>query len=184
MFELPYSLPVNGVDRPINCDFRDVLQIFSALNDPALSMQEKNYVLLYNLYVDDFSEFVDIEEAYKQAQWFFDGGKDLGKEEASPKKILDWKKDYPLIIQAINPKVKTAEDARDLPFLHWWTFLGYFAERGECQLSTILNIREKLAKNQKLEKWEQELLRDNKSLIVLDDEIDSEFEAEIWGGEG
>jgi len=181
IYDLPMSLYVSGQERAINADFRDVILICVALNDEELSAREKNYILLNNLYVDEMNELGDISEAIKQALWFIDWGKDYKKTEEPPPRLLDWEKDYNAIISAVNGKAKTVEDVRELPFLHWWTFLGYFAERGKCQISTILEIRDKLAHKKKLEKWEQEILRENRDEIIIKTNEDLSIEAEIWG---
>ena len=45
--ELPKSLTVNGVEHPIRTDFRDVLKIVCAFNDPELEQEEKVYICLF-----------------------------------------------------------------------------------------------------------------------------------------
>lgn len=179
-FDLPTSLEVGGKEFPINTDFRDILVIFSVFDDDGLSDNEKSWYCLYLLYkTDDIYELGDLEEAAEKARWFLDWGKDYKCKEKRPK-ILDWEKDYNSIISAVNQQIKTVDDVRDLPYLHWWTFLGYFSERSEkCHLSTVLKIREKLAKGTKLEKWEMQTLRENREEIVIDN--DEDFETELWG---
>lgn len=181
VFDLPKELEVNGVKRAINSDFRDIITIISALNDTELSPRDKNYVLLANFYVDDMNELGDLEEAVKKAIWFIDWGKDYSEQEKSPSKLLDWEKDYNYVISAVNRRIKTVEDVRELPYLHWWTFLGYFAERGQCQLSYIMEIREKLAKGKKLDAADKEFYKANKTDIDLNNDKDSELEAVLWG---
>lgn len=181
IYDLPTSLVVDGVEREIYADFRDIIVICVALSDESLSAREKNYILLNNLYVDDIKELGNSREAIEQAIWFIDWGKDYKKTEEPPPRLLDWEKDYNAIISAVNGKTKTVEDVRELPFLHWWTFLGYFAERGRCQISTILEIRDKLARKKKLDKWEQQILRESKDDIILKTAEDKDIEAEIWG---
>ena len=56
-------------------------------------------------------------------------------------------------------------DVRALPYMHWWTFIGYYMEIGDCTFSTILDIRRKLRKHKKLEKWEREYYDENRELI-------------------
>lgn len=176
--DLPKTLIVDGIEREIYCDFRDVIQILSAYNDEELTQQEKAIVLLNNLYVEDFVNFIDIQGALQKAIWFIDWGKEYKEEKNSPK-IMDWEQDYNLIVSAINQKIHT--EIRELEFLHWWTFLGYFSERGECQYSTIVSIREKIFKGQKLEKWEKQILHENRDMIMLKAEGDDDFESELWG---
>lgn len=178
--DLPYTLEVDGVEREINTDFRDIINIFIALNDNELSPQDKTIVMLNNLYKCDIEELQNIQEAIDKASWFMDWGKEYTEKKDSPK-LMDWEQDYNMIIAAVNNKVKTVEDVRELPHLHWWTFLGYFSERGKCQLSQIMELREKIAKGEKLEKWEKQMLRDNQDIIILHDKSDDEFEQELWG---
>lgn len=180
-FDLPLSLNVDGVDRSIYADFRDVLTIVMACNDGELSKEEKAFVILNNLYVDDIEELGDINEAYKKACRFIDWDKEYEVREDAPK-LIDWKKDYNHIMSAVN-KSSNVVDVRELPFMHWWTFLGLFQERGECHFSTIVNVRDKLNKGKKLEPHEKEFLRNNREDIMLKDETNEMFETEFLGGD-
>lgn len=179
--DLPYTLEVNGEERTINCDFRDVILLCNAFNDPNLSTNEKTLIMLNNLYVDNWMEFGNVEEAIRKASWFIDWGKEYKEPENAPK-LMDWEQDYNLIISAVNNKVNVI-DVRELDFMHWWTFLGYFSDRGECQFSSITDLREKIAKGKKLDSWEKEVLRENRDQIILKNKANEEFEKEIFGGE-
>ena len=176
--DLPYTLTVDGVERAINCDFRDIILICNAFNDPDLNQTEKLHVMLGLLYEEDYETFTDIAEAVRQAMWFIDWGKEYEDKRNSPK-LMDWQQDYNLIISAVNSKANVL-DVRELPFMHWWTFLGYFSDRGECQFSSITGIREKIAKGKKLEKWEREILLENRDIIVLRDKENDDAEDELW----
>ena len=104
------------------------------------------------------------------------------KKDQEETKILDWEQDYNYIISAVNDKAKTVEDVRELPFLHWWTFLGYFSERSpKCQISTIMSLRDKIAKGEKLDKWEQQLLKSNEQDIKFASTRDEDLEKTLWG---
>lgn len=85
------------------------------------------------------------------------------------------------MVSAVNRRVKTVEDVRELPYLHWWTFLGYFAERGQCQISYIIEIRDKIARGKPLDAADKEFYKANKTDIDLDNERDTELEAVLWG---
>ncbi len=176
--DLPYTLTVDGIERAILCDFRNIITICNAFNEPDLSQMEKLHIMLSLLYEEDYDTFENIGEAIKQGMWFIDWGKDYGDRPNAPK-IMDWEQDYNLIISAVNSKANVL-DVRDLPFLHWWTFLGYFSDRGECQFSSITEIREKIAKGKKLEKWEREILIENREVIVLQDKENDDAEDELW----
>ena len=178
--DLPYSLEINGEEREINCDFRDVITICTAFNDLTLTNQEKAVVMLNNLYVDDWTNFGDPEECVKKGVWFIDWGKEYKTAENTPR-IMDWEQDFNIIVSAVNKSMKTVESCLELPFMHWWTFLSKFCERGECQFSTITDIRDKLNKGKKLEPYEKQILRENREQIILKNKANENFEKELWG---
>lgn len=161
-WDLPRSLNVGGVVYPIRTDFRVVLDILRAFNDPDLDDVGKNCVMLRLI----FPGWRDIpkghlEEAMRAAADFIDAGnKPNGKNHP---KMIDWEQDAPLIIPAVNA-VAHAE-IREMQDLHWWTFLGWFMEIRESTFSSILYIRDKRIKGKKLEKWEKEFIRDNRHLV-------------------
>ena len=66
--------------------------------------------------------------------------------------------------------------------MHWWTFIGYFDEIGEGTFSQVLSIRQKRAKGKKLEKWEQEFLKNNRSMVILKHQMSDE-QKERWNME-
>ncbi len=53
-----------------------------------------------------------------------------------------------MIVPAVN-KV-AGKEIRTVPYMHWWTFFGYFMESGECLFNTVVGIRSKKAKGEKL----------------------------------
>lgn len=170
---LPEHLIVGDTDYPIRSDYRNVLQVFEAFNDPELEMEEKWIVTIFLLFedfscADDVLEAIEsgflIEEAMKQINWFISAGKAPGKEMELP--VYDWAQDEQMIFSAVN-KV-AGKETRELEYLHWWTFLGYFNEVGEGTFSFIVGIRNKLNKGKKLEKHEKEFLSHNKELVKLE----------------
>ena len=68
-------------------------------------------------------------------------------------------------LPAVN-KVNNA-DVRATDYMHWWTFFGLYMEIGESTFSTVVSIRDKKRKGKKLEKWEQEYYKNNKSIVDL-----------------
>lgn len=173
--ELPKSVNVNGVDRPIRSDYRDILKILCAFNDPELENSEKVYICLFIFYEDfDGISQADYEAAYKAAMLFIDHGTepDNGK---SPR-VMDWEQDENIMFPAIN-KVAGFE-TRSAEYLHWWTFVGYFMEISEGVFSNVLSLRLKKAKRKNLEKWEREYWNANKSICVLKPKLTAEEQAE------
>lgn len=72
---LPTELEVNEKRYRIRSDYRDILKIIQAYNDPELEEKEKCYVALKILYIN-FENIPekDMEEAYRKAVWFIDCG--------------------------------------------------------------------------------------------------------------
>ena len=162
---LPKALTVAGNQYPIRSDFRIALRILQAWNDPDLIEEEKAAVMLLCLY-EIVPPQEQWEEACKQAVWFLDGGPMVL--ERSPNrygKVMDWEQDEPIIFAAVN-KVAGCE-TRAQEYVHWWTFLGFYNEIGDSVYASVLSIRMKKRKNKKLEKYEEEFYRNNKSLIDL-----------------
>lgn len=70
-----------------------------------------------------------------------------------------------MIFSAVNKVAGT--ETRELPYLHWWTFIGYFNEIEECTFTYIMGIRHKLNEGKKLEKHEKEFLAKNHDLVEI-----------------
>ena len=171
--ELPRSLTVNGVEYAIRTDFRDVLKIVCAFNDPELEPEEKIYICLFILYEDfDSLSQSDYEQAFKAALSFIDFGM---KDDKKSPRVMDWEQDENIMFPALN-KVAGFE-TRTAEYIHWWTFMGYYMEISEGVFSTILSMRMKKSKHKKLEKWEQDYWNSNKSICVLKPKLTAEEQA-------
>lgn len=169
---LPEALTVGGEDYSIRTDYRNILQVFEAFQDPDLQPEEKWIVAIYLLFEnfscdDDVLEAAqdsfDLEEAMKQISWFISAGQP--EKQVLEQPTYNWTQDEQMIFSAVN-KV-AGRETRELEYLHWWTFLGYFNEVGEGTFSFIVGIRNKLNKGKKLEKHEKEFLSHNKELVLM-----------------
>lgn len=175
---LPTILRVGEQAYPIETDYRNILPILAACADPDYTPEEKLFIMLKRLFRNGYEKIPreQLAEAASQARWFVDcGQEDDGKK--PPTKVIDWEQDEPLIFPAIN-KVAGME-TRSAPYIHWWTFMGYFMEIEEGTFSTVLGIRQKKAKHKKLEKWEQEFYRNNRKICDLRKRYTAEEQAEI-----
>lgn len=171
-WSFPTSLNIGGAEYALNTDYRAILDVFTALNDPELTdsddratayMQSK--VILEIIFPESIIPYEHTQEALDKVSEFINMG--ISDERKKPK-LMDWDKDAHIIIPAVN-KVLNCE-IRALEYMHWWTFLGAYMEIGESLFANVIHIRQKKAKNQKLEKWEQEFYNANKSLIDLEQE--------------
>lgn len=175
LWNLPQSLYISGFDIPIRTDFRVVLDLLTALSDPDMSgetQEETNQIkalLTLEIMVPDYEDVlasVEPAELINAICDFIDMSiSDEIDDDRPHPRTMDWEQDARLIIPAVNKVI--GHDIRAEKYMHWWTFLAAYMEIGECTFSHILSIRNKKARGKKLEKWEQEYIRDNKNLVLL-----------------
>ena len=195
MYELPTSITIEDRQYQItnNGDYRVILDCFNALSDNELSEDEQvlaSLLIFYNEFtdLDDLPEDRDIlQQLVTEMCKFFNCGQEETVGAKTDQKLIDWESDSLIITSAINNVAHT--EIRSLPYLHWWTFMGYYMSVGESVLSTVVSIRSKLTKGKELEKWEREFKRDNpqyfnwrkrsKEQLDLDEYVKS-----IWNKEG
>ena len=161
LWQLPESTALGGETYTLHTDFRDILEIFSYLNDPDLPEFIRWEVALALFYDRPVPEAYR-EEAANFLSFFLTGGQ---TEERPGPRLLDWEQDAPAIIADVN-KV-AGQEIRAMPHVHWWTFLSWFHAIGEGQLSSLVTIRDKLARGKKLEGWEKAFYRENKKRVDL-----------------
>lgn len=159
---LPLSVEIGEKEYKVNADYRDILDIISRIEGKTTDEFIKGYVCLA-LFYPDFDEIPesDYQEAIDKMFWFISCGEE--QEDTKGPKLIDWDQDYMLIVSDINKTI--GHDIRADSFCHWWTFISYFMGIGEGQLSSIVSIREKLRKGKKLEKWEREYYKKNRSKV-------------------
>lgn len=172
-YTLPTSVNVGGIDYEIRTDFRAILDILEAVEDPDLSEQEKAAIMLDIFYFSpDCTEIPTdyIQEAIDKCAWFIDCGEESPNDKKKPK-IMDWEQDFPYITAPINKIVGC--DIRGIPYdpetnqggLHWWTFMSAYYEIGDCTFAQIVRIRSAKAKGRKLDKSDLEWYRQNRHLV-------------------
>lgn len=167
-WEFPTSLCVGGKNYEIRTDYRAVLDLMTALNDPEIkddNEQIEAYIksrIILEIMFPQYDSIPDeyMQEAIDKACEFIDMGIADGKNKI---KVMDWQQDAPILIPAINKVLNT--EIRESKHIHWWTFLGAYMEIGESLFSNIVQIRMKKSKGKKLEKWELDFYKENKSLI-------------------
>ena len=181
IWECPTSVIVNGHEYPIRTDYRVVIDLLTALNDPECRDEDEtvnNYIQTSLILQIMFPEKVaadDIPEALKAIKDFIDMGME-GNDERQKPRLMDWEQDAGLIIPAVNRVM--GKEIRAEKYIHWWTFLAAYMEIGECSFSNILHLRIKKSKGKKLEKWEQEYIAENKNLVLLGQKKTEEEKAE------
>lgn len=190
MYEIPTTIELSGKEFNIRNkgDYRTILDCFLALEDAELDKRERLFSSLIIFYedVNSIEELVklgNLEQAVKEMFKFFNCGSDDTNGRKVPYKLMDWNKDSQLIASAVN-KVAGIE-IRSADYIHWWTFMGYYTAIGRSPLSTILEIRDKIVKHKKLEKYEREFRQENPQYFIWNKNTVEEEEAdrlvrELW----
>lgn len=179
-WDLPLSVSIDGEDFEIDkkCDYRVILDCINFYEDVNLDTATQHQAALVTFYKEP-KLITNIDEAVKQMIRVIDC---VGEEEFSerPKKqsesqprLMSWKKDFKFIAPAVS-RILGYDVRTPDKYTHWWTFMGAFQEIGECYWSTIISIRRKRLKGQKLEEWEQKVYRDNRHDIDLPQDLTNE----------
>lgn len=160
---LPVDVEIGGVRYPIRerGDWGMVLDVLAVFADPELDEKEKITAALFIFYEQTPP---DIVKAIEEMQRFIDGGNSAKQTNPSPR-LMDWEQDFPLIVAPINRIL--GKEVRSVEYLHWWTFLSAYMEINDCTFTTVISIRQKQAKHKKLEKWEQDYVREHPELVKL-----------------
>ena len=165
MYDLPRELEVEGTVYPIRADFRAVLDICAALNDPDLDDRQKAYAALVIFYPDlEDMPPEHFNAAIARCFWFINGGEDTQDGGNTPR-LMDWEQDFRHIAGPVSRVI--GAEVRELAFLHWWTFLSAYFEIGDCFFAHIVAIRDKKARGKPLDKTEREFYRKNRRYIDL-----------------
>lgn len=170
---LPETAEIGGVVYKLNTDYRDILDIIRHLNDPD-KPEYLRWCIAIALFFEGDIPYEYYQEAMEYLAAFISCG-ERDNEKPGPV-LLDWEKDARAIVSDVN-KV-AGKEVRALPFLHWWTFISYFQAIGEGQLSTLVSIRDKLRRGKKLEKWEMDFYKENKSRVDIKKQYSAEELAE------
>ncbi len=161
LWRLPVKTVIGGQEYKLHTDYRDILEIFSYFEDRDLPEYLRWQIALALFYEGQIPE-EDFQEAADYLAFFISCGQPQQK--PGPK-LLDWQTDAAAILADMNRVA--GQEIRSLPFVHWWTFLSWFHSIGQGQLSAIVGIRDKLHRGKKLDVWEQEFYRENKSRVDM-----------------
>jgi hypothetical protein len=173
MWDLPITVKINGVQHPIRnkCDYRIVLDVICALNDQELTDEEKIKCALFIFY-EDITKIDDLEIAVKEMFRIINGGEEQEESRDNTPQIMNWEHDFPILVAPINRVL--GYEIRSVLYLHFYTFLSAYYEIGECTFSTIVSIRSKRAKGKKLEKWEEEYLKEHRKMVEIPRKLTAE----------
>lgn len=160
LWQLPRQAVIGGKEYEIHPDFRDILEIFGYLNDSELPEPFRWRIALALFYDGEIPA-----EHRREAMEYLAGFIRYGMEEKPGPRLLDWQQDAAAIISGVN--AAAGQEVRSLPFVHWWTFLSWFSAIGQGELATVVAIRSKLARGQKLSDSEQDFYQQNREKVDL-----------------
>ena len=188
-YGLPKSLEIDGEIFAIRYDFRVILDIFEALNDPELTDQDRALAVLQMFY-PEWEKLNDYESALKECFRFINCGKEEEAQKKQPK-LIDWEQDFQLIISPVNRvlgyeiRSKEYDPESNSGGVHWYTFMSAYAEIGDCLFAQVVRIRDKKAKGKPLDKSDREFYRKNRDIIDIKTHY-SEVEEDLvkmWAGQ-
>lgn len=171
-WRLPKTVRLGEQEFDLHTDFRDILDIFSWLQRQDLPLFIRWQVALGLFYVQPVPEGL-MGQAIGYLEAFLRGGR---QEAPAGPKLLDWELDGDIIIADVNKAAGT--ELRALPYVHWWTFLAWFHGVGPGQLSALVSVREAVQTGKKLEPWQKDYLRENRSRVLMQKPLTPEQLAE------
>lgn len=170
-YDLPTSVTVAGEDYAVRTDFRAILDIIVALQDPDLTDEDRAAVALGIFYEDAIP--ADLQEALNRCFWFISGGGEEKQSDKPAPRLVDWEKDFRWIASPISRML--GHDLRAVK-MHWWTFLAYYYEIGDCTFAQIVRVRSAKVQGKKLDKADREWLRKNEDLVYIEQKYSQEEE--------
>ena len=162
---LPTSLNINGVEYPIQSDFRAVLFYDRILRQGDHSRDDNAAATIAAITYLLGSVPDNAEETVTQIDWFISCGITDHKHKPSNQllginneKPIDWKYDSRLIWSAFRRVYGV--DLREVKYLHWWDFNEMLAELPEdVRLNRIIEIRTKSLADKNLNKEQKNLYK-------------------------
>ena len=192
MYDLPTSILIEDKEFKIRNkgDFRVILDCFVALNDIELE-EDLRITTSLIIFYEDFNSIEDVANTdvnilsqLVQAMYKFFNCNEESVGAVKPYRLVDWENDSQMVIASINAVAH--KEIRSEPYTHWWTFMGYYLNIGDGAFANIISIREKIVKQKKLEKYEQEFVNDNPQYFKWEWRTDEQLQEdklvqEIWG---
>ena len=180
MWDLPTEIQIGEQIYHITkkCDYRVVLDVIMALNDEDMTTEEKvicGLLLFYDELTRESIRFCPhLEQLQKEMFRIINGGVEQEESQEQKPQLMDWQHDFPVLVAPINRVL--GYEVRSVDYLHFYTFLSAYYEIGECTFSTIVSIRSKRAKGKKLDKWEEEYIREHRKMVELPRKLTAEEE--------
>lgn len=161
---LPLAIEIDGKEYQINSDFHTGLRIILAFEDTELTISEKSFILVDQLYQEEPEDFV---KAVSAGIRYLDCGEEQREGGGNGCRMYSFSQDERHIFSGVD-KVLNGRLSRG-EYVHWWEFVFAFMELPEdCMMSKILYFRSRRNAG-KLTKEEREVWTKNRELFELEE---------------
>lgn len=142
---LPTSVLIDGVEYPIQSNFRTMIKFEQLMQDPEVNDQDKVWLAL-RLFYPEIPD--DTEQAVERLLWFYrcDKKENLYEKKAKRRKsrrmdrIYDFEHDDDYIYAAFMAQYHL--DLQKVEYLHWWKFRAMFNSlNDDTQFVRIMEYR-------------------------------------------
>lgn len=180
----PTKVYFDNTEHKIRYDMWSILDIIKCFNDYELTDKERIIISLEIFYLDT-NKINNYEEAINKMNWFIDCGNDYSNQNKNNSKIMDFEQDFNLIKSPVNRIL--GYDIGDKN-IHWWTFMSAYMEIFSIENNlyrNVIDIRQKIKKGEKLEKYERKFYNENRDIIELKNKLtpQQKEEAKLLFGE-
>ena len=158
LWELPTMAVLGGRRFDIRFAWQDALAVMAILEEEG-PVWQRWFRAIDRFYVQRVPDGLLVEAA-KFLEHFLTAGQTA----APGPKRMDWQQDAMEIISDINRVAGREVRETDV---HWWTFLSWFHAIGEGRLSSLVALRCKLARGEKLTEAERAFYAANPQKVRL-----------------
>ena len=151
LWTLPTALRVGEREFSINWEWRAVLGVLGILGDETKPLWQRWFAAVDSFYAQPVPNSL-LRPAMAEMASFIS----MGQPAPPGPKLFDWQADAAEILSDLN-RVAGCELRKES--MHWWTFLGWFHAIGEGQFASLVALRQKLARREKLSPAEEEFCR-------------------------
>ena len=160
LWQLPVQVTLGGKLYHLHTDYRDILEIFSYLEDPDLPDMVRWRIAMALFYEEPVPA-----DTYQAAVEYLADFLRCGQPERPGPRLMDWNHDAPAILAGVNRVA--GREVRAMKYLHWWSFMSWFHAMEPGQLSTLVSIRDRLRRGKPLEPWQQAFYRADPQAVEL-----------------
>ena len=166
LYQLPVQAELGGKTYHLHTDYRDILEIFSYLEDPDLPVPVRWRIAMALFYEEPVPP-----ESWQAALDYLTQFLNCGRQSQPGPRLMDWQHDAAAILAGVNRVA--GKEIRELAYVHWWSFLSWFHAMEPGQLSTLVSIRDRLRRGKPLEAWQQEFYRADPKAVELPQRLSS-----------